>query len=582
MRGLLRVFVLATLASSCDKSTPTSDVRSIKHVERDPSSASDASQLDAPTDASVVRDASAIAQEDDEHEASSDAIADDGGVAAEIAEADASESSEGGESAQEPTGCLMNQDGTRLHWRGNRGEDRSFVGVDWFDTEVGCRCYFATAADGIERCLPLLNQALSTTYLDSECTERITYDARSTCTRNSGNSFRFFIETATVDGDQECGASTHNEAYELGRSLGALETTYALSSDGSCTPIEWTGVDPPVEFYEIGDPVPPEYFVGVERAEAVGDRLQYLRKEMSDGSVDHYLTYLFDSTMRTRCWPSLAVDGELRCLPVEFVGTRYADSACSELVSSNYGAAPCPPTRDPFGPIKYYPVHRLSGCGFDRPMSVYEMGDPDELVALETTYRWSDQEDACVESNSAEVLPVGPEVPPESFVAGTTQPRQCGPGMLGGTRLSTVSAVWQDGSVAASRFFFDPELGEYCSPLPAADGATRCVPQAYTYAVGEFQTYADAECTVPTAYYACPTNTVDPFEGRGYATLQVDHGGCEGIRIHVHPLTGPELDTAYELDADGQCARFDNEAGWIFRAVGPEIPPANFVAFEIE
>ena len=144
--------------------------------------------------------------------------------------------------------------GSRLlaeRWTSSDGTS-SFAG--WYDSELDTRCEWKRAADGTLRCIP--NELYPSYFADSACTRRA-YTGGAGCTPKYAGAARV--------------------GPRLGRVFGLIENTL-------CTPVT---VELP-DHYDVGEPVPPEQFVGGTR-KTWGDAIVLDEIHGEDGSIERSL-----------------------------------------------------------------------------------------------------------------------------------------------------------------------------------------------------------------------------------------------------------------------------------------------------
>ncbi len=312
--------------------------------------------------------------------------------------------------------CQAPHAGTRLRPVGQRGKDGSLVSHAWYDEELDIYCLFALAEDGVSRCLPYASPTTADgqLYADAECTQIAVagWAQNEQCPADLPTP-RYSLSSSPAE---EACAPRSYQVQQVGEAL-AVQQSYSLQSDGQCVP--WSTTIP---LFELGDAVPPETFVGVESVEAVGDRIQIVRRTASDGSVDYSKLYAFDAATGTACHSGLGADGAIRCLPFQDFQTnqvRYADAACTQAVGTVESTRCGFGDLDLFGSSNIYLYAQTDPCTPDAAVHIYETGAAEdavvfsELYATESCYGSSD--------NTMPVAPVGPEVPPQTFIAGTQE-----------------------------------------------------------------------------------------------------------------------------------------------------------------
>lgn len=184
--------------------------------------------------------------------------------------------------------------------------------------------------------------------------------------------------------------------------------------------------------------------------------------------------------------------------------------------------------------------------------------------------------------------PVGPTGPAGAM--GPTGPSgPAGPAseplLVGGSRLVVKQApplIGADGSRYRSEpwLFHDTELDLDCFPRSAVDGQARCLPYFAITAEEYSFLFADPACTERLAAhryaaYGCPLR---------YLLESVPSYTCEGGTLPA-PLirvlsVGAQVSSAYTVNSQSLCVPYalDDYPYPLYR-IGPEVPPATFVAF---
>ncbi len=474
-------------------------------------------------------------------------------------------------STPEDVECLQATDGSRLRRRGFRGEDGSFYGLSWTDTAIGGYCEFVPTGERTMHCLPV-SAAIPFVHLDPECNEQpVTFRAGTRCDDiPTGTPYRYMVKGTTTIDESSC--ATHEyRVFEVGPRLDLTQTTFGPGPDGPCSPEDWSALN--VEFFEIGDEVSLDTFVAVENEEVVGDRLSTLRRVMSDGSVDYYTYGPYDEALQTTCDPKIAADGQLRCLPSTTASVRFLDDECAQSVTQ-YGE-PCPGT---LGPTVSYALEPSGSCAHE-VTRVYEVGTPDEVSEVATSYEKLPSDGSCNESVAGRFAPLGPEVPAESMASGSMDIRSCGPLRRGGSRLAVLNVEW-GGGLFHTGDFFDLELEVRCAPGVAADGATRCLPMEHVE-YGPATHYADAACSVEAIGYSCPASQPGLPTVPRFAVIRGTPDECQPARSRVYSLAAGELTAVYYLSHD-ECVPAMSKESMTYRALGPEVPATDLVEFTLD
>jgi hypothetical protein len=167
--------------------------------------------------------------------------------------------------------------------------------------------------------------------------------------------------------------------------------------------------------------------------------------------------------------------------------------------------------------------------------------------------------------------PEGPPGPPGADGADGA-PGADGKGVTSGARLKAIARVGADGSKVYDAYtLYDSEKDARCSYALAADGVERCLPAGTYLGMSEF--FADATCTQRAVMAGCDAKFAysHSYEYQG--------GNCGVNRTHVFQVVSGPVATAYVKNG-AYCDPYDTSA--VAYAIGPELPPTEFVASTIE
>jgi len=284
-------------------------------------------------------------------------------------------------------------------------------------------------------------------------------------------------------------------------------------------------------------------------AQVSGSRLQARVLTGPDG-----LTIPFgwmDSQLGTPCRIQPAEDGAHRCLPDPVVSSfqipDYSDAACTAPVIALSAFCPAHYGGDP-------PVFFASPTGYV-PVTA-------KLSANTQAYFLKGGCDA-FPLGTVQVYTVGAPLPVSAFAQASVVESSAS-----GGRLQPRYQISDDGAQELIGIE-DTMRGATCSPQPAADGTTRCLPDG-TAAVDQFGDlyYADPNCT----QVAIAVGSGDPAAPPSVA-YTVSGPPCERRRIYALGAR-QTLSTVY-LQQDGACVAFQISGDYF---VGDEIAPTAFEA----
>ncbi len=216
--------------------------------------------------------------------------------------------------------------GTRLKpLYANTTEGGKFFMFAFWDLELKTRCEFATAADGLIRCLPMPDLDVLTAFDEATCTNPL-LPVHEACGMNYG------IKRA----------NGRISVFKLGPPA-VPAAVYSVHPDASgverCMPDKTRPTEP---FYTMGAEVPATSFVAVSyrRPHILPNRrIHPLVHATTDGATERIGWY--DSKQRYTCAIEVSGDGERRCLPggIPMPSNRYSDASCTQLLGAvNWGS----------------------------------------------------------------------------------------------------------------------------------------------------------------------------------------------------------------------------------------------------
>ena len=341
---------------------------------------------------------------------------------------------------------LQHVAGTRLrpHWYETAGGDRQFVA--WFDTQLGGECAFETASDGALRCLPKVSASVG---------------AATGC---AGPHISLGHDIAM------CGTPKYVRREIAGcPRRAAIDAVGALTSCTVQPPASYNGA---LDFYAAGAEVPATTFVkGTRSSKTVTASLAVDVITGDDGSIGAE-SYLDTTHGSVPCSFIKAADGQLRCLPRATAGLPafiFADAACSSSPRAS---------GDVCGSTKF--ASKRQGTPVCDPLTtITALGAP---TTGPRYIRNSPTMCAPTGTLSNGDYTVGAEVPATAFASASAKDPKSA------ARLRPV--VLESGAANVRTGWFDTARNEACSVGVAADGTTRCLPQA-----NDAYYYADATCT---------------------------------------------------------------------------------------
>lgn len=420
-------------------------------------------------------------------------------------------------------------------------EGGRFFQFEWFDTGLGTRCRFTTAADGQQRCLPLpprtaVDGALIRYYRDDKCGEPLLPASD----RSAGCAAGF-------------GTRTVNHLVSIHRlgAPGRVEKAFSLQPNAEgklvCQATEVIG---PKEFFTVAAEVPPSAFVATTSygAEAqAGRRIWPVVRTAADGM--RVRTSWWDSKLGQECTLRRGLDGKYRCLPYlvfQSPLSAFADAACSQPAAVSRVS--------PEG--TFVRVLEKSSCPARETLYRTEV-----LRYATTVYRRTSQgcEGVTVPAG-ARVFAVREMVPWEEFVPWTES--RAGIGRLQQRVLSSV-----EGSVDRPTIPVDASFGEACEFTRGETGKVLCLPLQEEIADG-VERFGDSSCNQRLARVA------EGVECRAAQQVSVAEGAWCAPFLRTKTL-GSWSGSTFRRDGDGRCEASKDEGR--YRTLGADVPLGNFV-----
>jgi hypothetical protein len=145
------------------------------------------------------------------------------------------------------------QSGTRLKVRYNAGADGSKSALPLLhDSQLNVDCDFATAADGVLRCLPA-GAFPSYLFVDAACSQPLAYTYKAACPPP------YFVSPTTAP---PCGTPLQERVYALGPAFTGT-SAYTLSGQACVadSAAALTSFEASYALYTVGAEVPPSSFV---------------------------------------------------------------------------------------------------------------------------------------------------------------------------------------------------------------------------------------------------------------------------------------------------------------------------------
>jgi hypothetical protein len=427
---------------------------------------------------------------------------------------------------------LLSVGGSRLKTYRLESEAAS-VGSGWFDTRLGQRCNFGRDTQGQLRCYPS-DRAIVTSvlYSDPACTAQVVVLPRTACAPPTFL-LREFGDVCPLG----------NRLFRRGADLPPAAPLFTTAADGACVPAPAPAADRTA--FAVGQEIPADDLVLAHlRRVPSAFRLAAVLMETDDGARSAFS--LHDTAGGFDCGLAPATDGALRCLPLSpvTVASSFTDAACSQPAGAG-GSPAC-------GEIAH--ARRAIAAACPARTAVFAGGPrAGELFARSA---------AGCRPTTGVGYTLGAELPPGTFAAGAPGLHP-GPGRL---RMRLARS-----SVGAQRTgqMVDTQLQVDCAAQVAADGTTRCLPTDTADASNHF---ADAACSVRLGRRAA---------GACAATHAVvlQNAMCP-VRRQILRLDAPHAGPVFEGTPEGGCRAAAGDASYF--AVGPEIPPSEFVELKVE
>jgi hypothetical protein len=393
-------------------------------------------------------------------------------------------------------------DGT-LQWRGD----------ELFDATLHTRCTRRTWIDGVERCVPLVADAV---YTDAGCTMVVGRGVESPRPK-------YFLGH-----DELLGERVPARLYRAGAASDDAVTEVYRRRDGAC---EGPFVEEPGStYYAVGEEIAGATLVSL-RTEMVGTGRIVVRALAADDGLLVPLAFE-DGELAVDCRPQTDADGRSACAPASATTpAAFADPTCTEPVV----AAVIPPPSvvrvdDASGCSRYH------GVGASIAPPIYRrVGAACELVPPIPGEAWR------AVGEPLALAPVEREL--------ETSDRRLGRMVV---RTDDLYAI--DGEL------FDRATRTACQPLELA-GMARCVPTPIAPAVVRYH----PGCALELRVVELPAQ---PCARIGFALAY----GAEGYEVRV--IGDPVVDPVYEWV--GVCRPYVPPPGIVVHALGAAIPPEVF------
>jgi len=410
--------------------------------------------------------------------------------------------------------------GTRIALQKYRYDDgtEQAVATEFYDRVTHARCRPLAWADGVQRCVPVADDAV---YLDAACTQLI------------GLGQTIARPTHFIAYDARPAGRVVTRVVRAGQPRDAIPR-YFQTVGGACTgpvavPAQLT------RFFAIGAELDAGDLVAVHDREVGDGRLAIAVRETDDGM--RVPAGLRDRELGAACTPTTRGDGTTTCEPVGAATPSYfRDPACSQPAIA-VGAATAATIARLIEP---------SGCA-----SYHQLGD--ELAA--PLYRRDGAACTAVDAPAgSRVFAPGPaiDLPP------LDRSLEAGPGQ----RLQHV--VFETGDPAAPRYIgdqlFDTAVATACAPRQLRD-AIRCLPASVAAT-----TLFVAGCTQQVRVAEVPQRACTPV---GFATTNRP--------FQITAIGDVVTDPVFRQDG-AACAPYSAAPGNELRALGPALDVTSFEA----
>ncbi|MBL8621214.1 MAG: hypothetical protein JNK64_07925 [Myxococcales bacterium] len=415
--------------------------------------------------------------------------------------------------------------GDRLRAAVVDGGDGAVAFRGWHDRELGAACAFATAADGVLRCLPTDTAFL--VFRDAACTERAAVSfAGPDC---PGPAYAAAPSALGCPDDPR-------PLYPLGAALG--DGLVYFDRDGTCEPF----VSAPL--YAVGPAVEPSRFVAARvRTDDHGDGLA-ARVAIADDGAQQVLS-LADATGAS-CGRLELSDGASVCVgTVAYPAPQlHADDACT---------APAPAV-----------THRCQPA----PDVVLDVGGVALAAGALPGPLYVAANDACAIDDTYTAWLPGRLATAADFPAAPTITTGAGALQL---RWASDAA----GAPLISEAFVDVARGTTCYAARLDGDAGRCLPPTMTWS-SPATSFADAACTVPA--WAL-------YRDHGPSTLigVTSAGACGAVRVDHLYLVTPHVGPSYAMSGAGCVLVPDAPTDHVYAATA-DLPRTDFPAltFRVE
>jgi hypothetical protein len=334
----------------------------------------------------------------------------------------------------------------------------------WHDSELGIDCQFAFDADGVERCLPDLDNPYAV-YSDDECQVPVVV-------LDDEQPLPAFVREPY--GEFECHKGANY--FELGAVATGVTETYS-AANGGCAPNGAVGETQVV--MALAAKLPASTFVAASKRirEPRDERLEANVRIAEDGS--RHVTDHFDLQRAADCNPREHKDQGFACAPEDraYIQVFFEDDACSVPAAYHpaYAHQVCgrEPTiiqdSSPNHTDEYFEV----GSEITTPIFTNSTATPDTCAPYEATY-----------DPGATYYNVGEHAPWSGFPPLSLTNEGAG-------RVAITVLRGENDELISRNAFFDTELGVACGVGEATDHELHCIPHT-PFSVNS---YSDAECS---------------------------------------------------------------------------------------
>lgn len=430
----------------------------------------------------------------------------------------------------------------------------------FFDTEIGVTCAFATATDGVVRCLPIPDVRVAESWFtDATCETAVTVTA---C-----GDVPYTTVTVPHASEDPCDAGGDRTEVRALEPIPSPEGLFRISADGTCEPAP----DASAGAVRAGEVVSPERFVGARIEERTSLQGFGVRELVADDGA-RLRQELFHVGGRACSMRYLEGLGP-RCLPDDHaqigagldIDWWWSSADCTDAPLAYRARVECP-TDDPrfaieFGPgaPRLYEVRGAYGGTF-----VYDglqFCDPMPVASMPWDY-WTLRPGVAGDGALPQLDLVTVPGEPVNFL-----------------RFEDAFGLWVDEGFAEGPFGrsiggpFEGPMGP-CTAYLDAEGEARCVDgDAWVEDDRSVKNYADSQCTVPLLAVFDGLDAPQVLVTISDAVCGVERPGARGVLREARSVEAPDPGPSRFVREPGtlRCVSAERDPNAVYHRLGGSV-----------